>query len=80
MKVSEFQLENYNACYISRQHRTGGGVALYINMALKHKPLSNYSKCIDSCAEVTCAEITTKIITPIIFLDNTELVLGLLCI
>ena len=41
----EFQLENYNACYISRQHRTNGGVALYnINKALKHKQLPNFSK------------------------------------
>ena len=35
----EFQLENYNTYYISRQHRTGGGVAVYINKDLKHKPL-----------------------------------------
>ena len=36
----EFQLENYNAYYISRHHRTNGGVALYINKALKHKQFS----------------------------------------
>ena len=76
----EFQLENYNAYYISRHHRTGGGVALYINKALKHKPLPNFSKCIDSCAEVTCAEIITSngkniIVAPIYRAPNTDLTL-----
>ena len=76
----EFQLENYYAYYISRQHRTGGGVALYINMALKHKPLPIFSKCIDSCAEGTCAEITTShgkniIVASIHRARNTDLTL-----
>ena len=35
-------------------------VALYINTALKHKPLQHLNKIIDSCAEGTCAEITTS--------------------
>ena len=76
----EFQLGNYNAYYTSRQHRTGGGVTLYINKALKHNPLPNLSKCIHICAEVACAEITTSngtniIVASIYRAPNTDLTL-----
>ncbi len=56
-KGAAFELEGYEVNYINRQNKSGGGVAIYVDRALKFSVMESMTTVIDNILECITVEI-----------------------
>ena len=57
VKGADFELEGYEFNYINRQNKIGGGVAIYVDRALKFKVMESMTTVMDNILECITVEI-----------------------
>lgn len=56
-KGSDFEIKGYEMCYINRENKKGGGVALYVDQNLNYKVVENMSTVVDDLLECVTIEV-----------------------